>query len=295
MTIASMERNNRILLVEDTEDFRSFLASQLHLRHFQVLELGDGLAARAALERDSFDIIVLDMNLPGLDGVEILKWLRLHDAESTVIMISASGEEVDRVLCLELGADDFLVKPFSARELQARIRAVSRRRRPRSVEDNTPASGRAAETETRQALPGRSSAGATPASVPGSVPRSAPPPALPSALPSHAPPLLDIAGTDALLAAGEVRLDPERQRCEVAGSEVVLTSLEFRLLHWFMRHPQRVFNRAQLLQAVWGREYPGYEKAVNNHILRLRRKIGDDPDQPRHIQTVHGSGYRFEP
>jgi DNA-binding response OmpR family regulator len=81
----------------------------------------------------------------------------------------------------------------------------------------------------------------------------------------------------------------------VEGSEVVLTSLEFRLLLWFMRNPQRVFSRAQLLTAVWSRDYPGYEKAVNNHILRLRRKIGDDADEPRHIQTVHGSGYRFEP
>jgi DNA-binding response OmpR family regulator len=99
----------------------------------------------------------------------------------------------------------------------------------------------------------------------------------------------------ALLTAGRIRLDPERQRCEVEGSEVVLTSLEFRLLLWFMRNPQRVFSRAQLLTAVWSRDYPGYEKAVNNHILRLRRKIGDDADEPRHIQTVHGSGYRFEP
>lgn len=352
-----MDDNNSILLVEDNADFRHFLATQLEARHFRVVELGDGVAARRFLENQPFDTIVLDMNLPGTDGVEILKWLRLNGSESTVIMISASAEEVDRILCLELGADDFLVKPFSARELQARIRAVSRRRRPRSdeegqdplaVDPSTAADPSLAEARF-SAINIRPTASAPLAAPPTSTaplaapPTSAAPPAAPptpSAPPAPAPPAFapgaaqppagsqasprvaessplgardgcepgtarEVYASDsprdfyapgaALLAAGRIRLDPERQRCEVDGSEVVLTSLEFRLLLWFMRNPQRVFSRAQLLTAAWGRDYPGYEKAVNNHILRLRRKIGDDADLPRHIQTVHGSGYRFEP
>jgi DNA-binding response OmpR family regulator len=359
-----VDDSKSILLVEDNADFRKFLATQLEARHFQVVELGDGTAARRFLEIQPFDTIVLDMNLPGTDGVEILKWLRLTGSESTVIMISASGEEVDRILCLELGADDFLVKPFSARELQARIRAVSRRRKPRSDEespdplamDPSMSSDRSLLAATASARNIAGTALAPLAALPEGSKRLAPaPPAVapqaasPAAAPQATLPPADSqaarrvaevlplnargangsvtarehyasddlrdrhangsarhgyasntardgpAAGAALLTAGRIRLDPERQRCEVEGSEVVLTSLEFRLLLWFMRNLQRVFSRAQLLTAVWSRDYPGYEKAVNNHILRLRRKIGDDADEPRHIQTVHGSGYRFEP
>ena len=282
--------DNSILLVEDSEDFRHFLATQLKARHVQVVELGDGLVARRLLEGRSFDTIVLDMNLPGAGGIDLLKWLRQCGSESTVIMISASGEEIDRVLCLELGADDFLVKPFSARELQARIAAVARRRRPRSDDQDIEPPKRA----------GGQDAGSTIDPLPSFAPTVAPrwPSGQSWPIVAEAAPGAVKAGDGskaALLSAGQIRLDPEGQRCEVGGSKVILTGLEFRLLHWFMQHPHRVFSRVQLLNAVWGRDYPGYEKAVNNHILRLRRKIGDDPEKPRHIQTVHGSGYRFEP
>jgi len=332
-----VDDNKSILLVEDNEDFRHFLATQLQVRHFHVVELGNGIEAQRLLEKQPYDTIVLDMNLPGTDGVEILKWLRLSGSESTVIMISASGEEVDRILCLELGADDFLVKPFSARELQARIRAVSRRRKPRSDEESPdplamdpamapghPRSKAAAGTTiiaptTSAPLTAQASGSAHQAPAPTDLaPQAAPPHAgsqaarrVAEASPlgareAHGPATArdgyesdsakdGCAIGSALLTAGRIRLDPERQRCEVDGMEVLLTSLEFRLLLWFMRNPKRVFSRAQLLTAAWSRDYPGYEKAVNNHILRLRRKIGDDGDQPRHIQTVHGSGYRFEP
>ncbi|MFM7386103.1 MAG: winged helix-turn-helix domain-containing protein [Betaproteobacteria bacterium] len=103
------------------------------------------------------------------------------------------------------------------------------------------------------------------------------------------------ATTPGQLRAGRLMLDTERHRVELDGQLLELTTIEFRLLHCFMSQPQRVFSRAQLLDAAWGRDYVGYEQAVNNHILRLRRKIGDSVEAPIHIQTVKGVGYRFEP
>ncbi|NBQ94918.1 MAG: response regulator [Betaproteobacteria bacterium] len=116
------------MLVEDLKDFRRLLAAQLRTRHLEVIEFEDGLQAQNFLIEERPGVILLDMNMPQLDGIELLKWLRAEGNQATVIMISGSEDELDRVLCLELGADDFLVKPFSARELLARIRAVQRRR-----------------------------------------------------------------------------------------------------------------------------------------------------------------------
>ncbi|MBU6381282.1 MAG: DNA-binding response regulator [Betaproteobacteria bacterium] len=245
-----MHEDNRIMLVEDFVDFRRLLAAQLRSRHLEVLEFDDGIQARDFLARESPGVVLLDMNLPQLDGIELLKWLRSQGNQAAVIMISGSEEELDRVLCLELGADDFLVKPFSARELLARIRAVQRRRKQYPVH----------------------------------IAQDASSPTSDSAEPSSK-----------ILRAGKLLLDPERHHLECDGQAIELTAIEFRLLLCFMRHPKRVFSRSQLLDAAWGRDYVGYEQAVNNHILRLRRKIGDANDVPRHIQTVKGVGYRFEP
>jgi len=247
----AMNEDNRIILVEDLRDFRQLLAAQLRARHLEVIEFEDGLQAKEFLRREKPGVVLLDMNLPQLDGVELLKWMRHEGNPATVIMISGSEEEFDRVLCLELGADDFLVKPFSARELLARIRAVQRRRQvitpPKTAHEPPVADAKQAESESTN------------------------------------------------LRAGQLLLDPDRHRLERDGQVIELTAIEFRLLLCFMSHPQRVFSRAQLLDAAWGRDYVGYEQAVNNHILRLRRKIGDSVESPRHIQTVKGVGYRFEP
>jgi two-component system alkaline phosphatase synthesis response regulator PhoP len=247
-----MQEDNRIMLVEDLKDFRQLLAAQLRNRHLEVIEFEDGLQAKRFLSTERPSVVLLDMNLPLLDGVELLKWMRGEDIQATVIMISGSEDELDRVLCLELGADDFLVKPFSARELLARIRAVQRRRQV-GLQPGNPSS-KALTTEKD----------------------------------NHA-------ATARQIRAGRLMLDTERHRVELDGQLLELTTIEFRLLHCFMSQPQRVFSRAQLLDAAWGRDYVGYEQAVNNHILRLRRKIGDSVEAPLHIQTVKGVGYRFEP
>lgn len=252
-----MQEDSRIMLVEDLRDFRRLLAAQLRARHLDIIEFEDGLQAQSFLINESPGVVLLDMNLPQLDGVELLKWMRARGNQATVIMISGSEDELDRVLCLELGADDFLVKPFSARELLARIRAVQRRRQAGILP--------MASSSKESSLSGSER----------------------SKLDNESPP--------GQLRAGRLLLDPDRHRVERDGEVLELTAIEFRLLLCFMRQPQRVFSRSQLLDAAWGRDYVGYEQAVNNHILRLRRKIGDSVDLPRHIQTVKGVGYRFEP
>jgi DNA-binding response OmpR family regulator len=264
-----MQEDNRIMLVEDLKDFRRLLAAQLRSRHLEVIEFENGLQARNFLLEERPGVILLDMNLPQLDGIELLKWLRAEHNQATVIMISGSEDELDRVLCLELGADDFLVKPFSARELLARIRAVQRRRQA-GVMPNTAGKPVCVDSEHDQSV-----------SAQGIGPGSGSPVAQ--------------GGSTNALRAGNLMLDPDRHRVERNGHVLELTAIEFRLLHCFMRQPQRVLSRSQLLDAAWGRDYVGYEQAVNNHILRLRRKIGDAVDSPRHIQTVKGVGYRFEP
>ena len=287
-----MREDSRIMLVEDLKDFRRLLAAQLRTRHLEVIEFEDGLQAQNFLIEERPGVILLDMNMPQLDGIELLKWLRAEGNQATVIMISGSEDELDRVLCLELGADDFLVKPFSARELLARIRAVQRRRQAgiaphKAAKPMTPISDGDGDGNASPQAGSSGAAHSGGAAHPGGAP-------YPGGA-AHPGGGTGSAGTARALRAGKLMLDPDRHRVERDGQVLDLTAIEFRLLQCFMSQPQRVFSRSQLLDAAWGRDYVGYEQAVNNHILRLRRKLGDSVDAPRHIQTVKGVGYRFEP
>jgi len=154
-----MQEDNRIMLVEDLKDFRQLLAAQLRNRHLEVIEFEDGLQAKRFLGTERPSVVLLDMNLPLLDGVELFKWMRSEDIQATVIMISGSEDELDRVLCLELGADDSLVKPFSARELLARIRAVQRRRQVGLQPGNPSSKALTIEQDNHATTPGQIRAG----------------------------------------------------------------------------------------------------------------------------------------
>ena len=173
--------------------------------------------------------------LPRIDGLEVMRRLREHDRDRiAVILLTAKGEESDRVIGLRLGADDYVVKPFSPAELVARVDAVLRR------------------VDTA---------------------------------PSHEPPI----------EVGELRIDPAARRVFVAGMEAQLTQREFDVLLFLARHPGQVFSRNQLMDAVWQYSFYTDTSTVTVHIRRLRAKIEPDPAQPRHIQTVWGVGYRFQP
>jgi DNA-binding response OmpR family regulator len=223
----------RILLVEDEAQTRSVVEAYLDREGYWVTAVGDGVAALEAFERHSYDAIVLDLNLPEVSGEEVCR--RVRDVSDVpIIMLTAKGAEEERIAGLDLGADDYLVKPFSPRELVARLRALLRRAH--------------AESE-----PQRSRV-------------------------TYGPLEIDLAG----------------HRVWLDGAEVDLTASEYKLLVTLSRYPGRVYSRMELVERVLGYDFEGYERAIDSHVKNLRAKLGDDPKEPRFIQTVFGVGYRFE-
>ncbi len=236
----SMDR--RILVVEDQRDIAELIAMHLRDLGHRVDCVHDGAAGYEAARSGRYDLVVLDVMLPGRDGLDIVRALRIDKVSTPVLMLTARSTELDRVLGLELGADDYLTKPFSIAELQARVRALLRR------------------------------------------------------LHMHAPAAADsagAAGTAERIEAGDLLIDVASREVRLAGRPITLTAKEFDLLAHFARHPGRAFTRLQLLDAVWGTTFEGYEHTVNTHINRLRAKIEIDPANPRHVLTVRGVGYRF--
>ena len=221
-----------LLLVEDEAPLREMLRFALADEDYEISEAADAGEALACLRERRPDLILLDWMLPGMSGIEFLRRVRREAAfqDIPVIMLTARGEEDDRVRGLEEGADDYLCKPFSTRELKARIQAVLRR-----------------GGEARPAAP---------------------------------------------LAVRGLLLDPVGHQVTVDGAPLELGPTEFRLLHFFMRHPERVFSREQLLDNVWGRNVYVEERTVDVHIRRLR-KILARHGYDRYIQTVRTVGYRF--
>jgi two-component system OmpR family response regulator len=240
-----MTESPHVLVVDDEPRIRTMLRRYLVEEGFQVSDAGDGAAMRAALERQSIDLVLLDLMMPGEDGLSLARYIRQR-SEIPIIMLTAKGDLIDRVVGLEAGADDYIVKPFQLREVLARIRTVMRRTRP-------------------------------------------PPP---QAAPVPAP--------TAEAAAGEVlafegwRLDLLRRRLlRPAGDVVPLTAGEFELLCAFVRHPNHVLSRDQLMDLVKGREWAAYDRGIDTQVGRLRKKIESDPSNPTLIKTVRGAGYVF--
>ncbi|MBB5016316.1 phosphate regulon transcriptional regulator PhoB [Rehaibacterium terrae] len=224
--------HKRILIVDDEPAIREMVAFALRKGEYEPVHAGDAREAQAAIAEKVPDLILLDWMLPGTSGLELARRWRKEDLtrEIPIIMLTARGEENDRVGGLEAGVDDYVVKPFSARELMARVRAVMRR--SRSDEED------------------------------GSV------------------------------SLGGLRIDGAAHRV-FAGSEAIhIGPTEYRLLHFFMTHPERVYSRAQLLDQVWGGNVYVEERTVDVHIRRLRKTL--EPYGLDHlVQTVRGAGYRF--
>jgi DNA-binding response OmpR family regulator len=227
--------DNQILVVEDEPSVGEVLQLYLRRAGYSVSIIKDGQKALAALQEALPALVVLDLMLPGVDGWEIIRQLRAR-SDVPVIMLTARREEIDRIAGLELGADDYVVKPFSPQELVSRVRAVLRRA-------HAPAAGERGQS----------------------------------------------------LEFGELRIDPQSRLVSVAGLEKSLTAREFDLLYLLGQHPRQVFTRDQLLEQVWGEMEYIDPSTVTVHIRRLREKIEPDPANPRHLLTVWGVGYRFEP
>jgi len=225
----------RLVLVEDEKDIVELVRYNFRKEGFEVESFTRGREALDHLRRSGAELVLLDIMLPDIDGLAICKLMRAEERLRTipVIFLTAKGAEIDRVVGLELGADDYVVKPFSPRELVARVKAVLRRQ--------------------------------------------------------------DRAIGPEVLVTGEFRLDAGTQEVSAGGRPVELSALEFRLFHFLVAHPRRIFSRDRLLDEVWGRDHFATPRTVDVHIRHLREKIEPRPDRPRYLQTVRGSGYRFSP
>jgi two-component system response regulator ResD len=224
-----------VLVVDDEPTILDVVGRYIERAGYETYRAADGPEALRVAEEHRPDLVVLDLMLPGIDGIEVMR--RLHERpgpRTAVILLTARGEESDRLVGLRRGADDYVVKPFSPAELVARVDSVLRRVSPPDEE--------AAPIE-------------------------------------H----------------GSLRVEPATRRAFVDGEELALTMREFDLLAYLAMHPGRVYSRDQLMEAVWGELFFEDTSTVTVHVRRLRAKLGDDPAEPRFIETVWGVGYRLRP
>ena len=223
-----------ILVVDDEEAIAEAVRARLESEGYRVVVAYDGPQAIKLHAEHRPDLVVLDLMLPGMDGLEVCQVIQ-RNSWTPVLMLTARTEEADKVTGFAVGADDYLTKPFSLRELAARVKAILRRLERMKAERDT-----------------------------GPIERNG------------------------------LAIDPNRRRVSVDGEEIGLTPLEFEILLALARDPGVVLSRDQLMDKVWGyRDYAG-GRVVDSHVARIRRKLGEDGNEPRFIRTVHGVGYAFQ-
>ena len=225
----------RILVVEDNPDLAYGLRNNLEIEGYQVEVADDGTKGLARARDGRPDLIILDLMLPGMDGFRVLRALREAGRTMPVLILTARGEEADKVRGLRVGADDYVTKPFGVRELLARIHALLRR-------VAKPAEG-------------------------------------------------DVAGT--VFQIGAASIDPKTFQLKRGKAVVELTAKELKLLQLFHAHPGEVLSRDRLLNEVWGYNYYGTTRTLDQVIVQLRKKLGDNGSEPKHLLTVHGVGYKL--
>jgi DNA-binding response OmpR family regulator len=231
--------SRRALVVDDEVPLTEVVGSYLRREGFEVHAAHDGPEALSLAIAVDPDVVVLDVGLPGFDGFEVCRRLRIF-SDAYVIMLTARDTEVDTVVGLSVGADDYITKPFSPRELVARIQAMLRRprRAPRDV----------AEHADERRPPRR---------------------------------------------VGALNIDVDGREVRLGESEILLTRTEFDILDALSSRPGKVLGRRQLIEIVWGETWVGSDNIVDVHVGHLRRKLGDDPTEPRYVTTVRGVGYRM--
>jgi DNA-binding response OmpR family regulator len=223
----------KILIIEDDPAIRTGLNETFTTEGYSVIEADTGTKGFEIASKNNFDIIVLDLILPGKDGIEICKDLRSLGVKTPIIMVTSRKEEIDKILGLEIGADDYVTKPFSIRELLARVKALIRR-------------------STYE---------------PGDIEQ---------------------------VAFANLKIDFKKQEMFKGLNSVKLSSTEYRILHYFIDHEGQVISRDKFLDEVWGYDSYPTTRTVDNYILSLRKKIEDDPANPKHLLTVHKVGYKFQ-
>ncbi len=222
----------KILIVEDEESIRLPLEDNLRLEGYEVSSAKDGAEALTSAQKGNYDLIVLDIMLPKMDGFEVCRRLRLDKIATPILILTAKSQEVDKVLGLELGADDYVTKPFSPRELLARVKAILRRTQ-----------------QTQQ-------------------------------------------GID-FFRFGDVEVDFKKYEAKKGGTPIDLTALEFALLHFLIANSGQVVHRNKILDEIWGENVFIEPRTIDKHISLLRKKLEDDPQNPRFILGVRSVGYKF--
>jgi two-component system alkaline phosphatase synthesis response regulator PhoP len=229
---ASPGKSARILIVEDEPAMVAGLRDNFEFEGYDVISAEDGVAGLERALADDPDLVVLDVMMPRMSGLDVCKQLKARRPAIPIIMLTARGQEIDKVVGLELGADDYVTKPFSIRELMARVKAVLRRASPSA---NPPEVYRFSDVE------------------------------------------VNVRGNEVMR----------------AGKPIELSAKEFALLAYFISHPAETLSRDRLLDAVWGYDNYPNTRTVDTHIVHLRQKLELNPEEPRFILTVHGSGYKF--
>jgi DNA-binding response OmpR family regulator len=232
-----------IVVVEDDESHRLVLSRALEGEGYSVVSIADGEEAIAYLEENKPDMVLLDVMLPNYSGIDICKYLRQKSIYIPIVMISARSEEIDIVLGIEVGADDYIVKPYRMRELLARVSVLFRR-------------SNRTQSEIKKTSP-----------------------------PEH---------FEEVLRGGDVILDQSKYEVFYRGERIDLPLREFQLLRELLLVKGRVITRDELLLNIWGFGYEGDPRIVATLISRLRSRIEEDPDNPKHIITIRGVGYRFD-
>jgi len=230
----SNDARRRLMIVDDDAEMRALLAEYFRRLGFDVAEKESGAAALQTVATDRFDCFILDVAMPEMSGIELLKKMRDRGIDTPTLFLTAHDLLDDKVAGFEAGADDYLAKPFSPRELEYRIEALLRRR----------AGGKQNDNEDR-------------------------------------------------LEIGDLVVDRRRHEVSRAGAKIDLTPLEFQILDLLASEPGRAWSRNDLLDRVWSTEYEGYQRNIDPHINRLRKKLENDPKEPHYVLTVRGVGYKL--
>ena len=272
-----------ILVVEDEVDLCNLIRTKLEAEGHSVLQAFDGPAALSLVEVHRPHLVILDWMLPGLDGLAVCRQLR-QNYLMPIIMLTARTEEIDRVLGLEVGADDYISKPFSIRELLARVRAILRRVELDS-RSSSPVSNRT-NGEAQFIAPSQD----TSPPHPGGAQELIRPPLRAPREDVSAGEQASLPATSAPLVRGALCIYELERAVTLDGVELDLTPKEYELLLLLASHPGRAFSREFLLQHLWGYDYDGFDRTVDSHMTRLRKKLGTVGEK---IVTVWGVGYRF--
>lgn len=251
----------KVLIVDDEQSILTLLKYSLEKEGYEVIQAEDGVTGLDLAMNNQLDFIILDLMLPKMDGMDVCKNLRQNKVNTPILMLTAKDDELEKIIGLELGADDYMTKPFSPREVLARMKAIMRRGSYGSISQQTPV---AAEEEKHQITLTSESIG-------------------------------NFKDEDVeIITAGDIEIHVNDYVVYVRGESIEMTPKEFELLTYMARRVNRTLSREQLLQKLWRFDYAGETRIVDVHVSHLREKIEEDTKNPEYITTVRGFGYKFE-